>query len=328
VIAFVRFSIYLCLLAASCVPANCECDYGAVAKLAQSLNATDIAELTKDAKNGNAAAQYMLGTALSRGQPIPQNESAGAYWIEQAAKSGYASAEFLLGALYEKGMGVKEDRNQAFVWYRKAAEGGDCRGQDVIGHDYLDRKEPDYEKALEWLQRSAEQGFRQAQTDLGSLYENGDGVPRNDQLAAQWYQKAQERCQTTLPPDPPFTPPFPYQQNLSKGSFWYGTEKLWTGLHVAGTWGGLQNNKGYREKVFWFRQGYDARTEPKPALTVTGRRLDGDTATFTVLDATNAYSPGSWSAMLTAFEIPTAGCWELRGDYHGDSLSFIVWVEP
>jgi hypothetical protein len=156
---------------------------------------------------------------------------------------------------------------------------------------------------------------------------NHRGIFQVDALAMQSQPNAHESCPTTLPPDPPFTPPVPYQQKLSDNAFWYGTGKLWTGLHVSGLWGGLRNDKGYREKVFWFRQGYEARVEPKPALTVTGRRLDGESAVFTVSDATNAYMSGR-AAMLTAFQIPTAGCWELTGEYHGDTLSFVVWVEP
>lgn len=156
---------------------------------------------------------------------------------------------------------------------------------------------------------------------------NHQGIFQVNALAMQPQLNAHESCPTTVPPDPPFTPPLPYQQKLIDGEFWYGTEKLWTGLHVSGLWGGLRNDKGYREKVFWFRQGYVYRIEPKPALTVTGRRLDGESAVFTVSRATNAYFSGQ-SAMLTAFEIPTAGCWELTGEYHGDTLSFVVWVDP
>lgn len=156
---------------------------------------------------------------------------------------------------------------------------------------------------------------------------NHRGAFQIDAFAMHPQSNANESCPTTLPPDPPFMPPLVYQEQLSDGAFWYGTEKLWTGLHVSGLWRGLRNDKGYREKVFWFRQGYTYRVEPKPALTVTGRRLDGESAVFTVSDATNAFISGR-SAMLTAFEIPTAGCWELTGDYHGDTLSFVVWVEP
>ena len=33
-------------------------------------------------------------------------------------------------------------------------------------------------------------------------------------------------------------------------------------------------------------------------------------------------------AMVTAFEIPTAGCWELTAHYRGHTLMFITSVKP
>ncbi len=136
---------------------------------------------------------------------------------------------------------------------------------------------------------------------------------------------AHRSCAITAPPVPLFRPPLPYPQTLPQDSFWYGSEKLWTNLPADGVWHGLRNEKGYRTKVFWFRRGYDARTEPEPALIVTGHRLDGDTPAFAITEATNAF-PTPRAAMLTAFEIPSSGCWQITGEYHGDSLSFIVWV--
>jgi len=320
---------HLLLFAASCILAYGECDQSALAKQTQALKPADIAGITKNAESGDVAAQYLLGTVLLWGQFAPRNEPAGLNWIQRAAKSGYPEAEFSLGDLYQHGRVVEYDRNEASLWYQRAAEQGDCRAQYAIGREYLRRKQPDYQSALQWLQSSAEQGYRPAQTDLGKLYESGDGVPHNYALAAEWYQRAHRRCNTTPPPNPPFTPPAPYPQPLPKGWFWYGTEKLWTGLDVAGNWDGVQTEKGYRNKFAWFRRGYDVHTEPKPALTISGRRLDGEAASFSFSDAANNFGGSSGPAgMMSAFEIPTPGCWEITGDYHGDTLRFVVWVEP
>ena len=138
-------------------------------------------------------------------------------------------------------------------------------------------------------------------------------------------------CLTTLPPNPPFTPPGP-QRTIPAGQFfWYGTEALWTMLPISGAWNGLPYSpeaKGYVQKVGWWRQGYNNRTEPKPKLIVTGRRLDGDAPALAVSDATNAYSPDIGSAMLVGIHIPTHGCWEITGHYGGHTLTLIVSVEP
>jgi hypothetical protein len=98
-------------------------------------------------------------------------------------------------------------------------------------------------------------------------------------------------------------------------------------------WRGLghynPDTEGYRQKVFWWREGYDINTEPEPKLVVTGRLLDGnESSSFAFSDATNAYNPDIGSAMLTGIDIPNYGCWEITGHYKGQSLSFVVSVEP
>src|SRR5262249_55048374 len=44
--------------------------------------------------------------------------------------------------------------------------------------------------AAQWYQKAASQGYAPAQIDLGSLYEQGKGVPKDPQLALNWYRKA------------------------------------------------------------------------------------------------------------------------------------------
>jgi hypothetical protein len=142
-----------------------------------------------------------------------------------------------------------------------------------------------------------------------------------------------ETCPVTRPPDDPFLPPAPYPTDLRENDFWLGTEKLWIPLHYPEVWKWAPHQPGHEqevqpltEKVFWWRVGYDVHAEPRPNLKVTGRRLDGPAPPLMVMPATNAYT-GTWS-MLTGVYAPAPGCWEITGDYQGDKLSFIVWVEP
>jgi hypothetical protein len=146
-------------------------------------------------------------------------------------------------------------------------------------------------------------------------------------------------CLPTLPSNPPFVPPdapASPQQNLAliTQSFWHGSESLWTLLPMSGTWKGLSHyslsTKGFRQKVFWWSEGYDWRAEPKakPSLIVTGRRLDGDSPSFAVSNATNAFNADMGSAMLVGVDIASNGCWEITGHYGGHTLSFVISVEP
>ena len=45
----------------------------------------------------------------------------------------------------------------------------------------------DYKEALKWYQKSAEQGFPTAQLGLGFMYDYGHGVPQDNIYAHMWY---------------------------------------------------------------------------------------------------------------------------------------------
>jgi hypothetical protein len=85
----------------------------------------------------------------------------------------------------------------------------------------------------------------------------------------------------------------------------------------------------YRDKLFWWRQGYIGATEQRPELIVSGRKLDGEAPPANVSRATNAYHKdfGGW-AMLVMVEFPESGCWELTGLYKGQTATFVVRVGP
>ena len=74
-----------------------------------------------------------------------------------------------------------------------------------------------------------------------------------------------------------FVPPSPYESNAGAGTFWFGTDRLWTNLPANGTWRlghYTPSDPTFSQKLFWWRQGYDWRTEPQPNLKVTGTLCD------------------------------------------------------
>jgi hypothetical protein len=85
-------------------------------------------------------------------------------------------------------------------------------------------------------------------------------------------------------------------------------------------------NEIYRDKVFWWRKGYDWRTENPPQLKVSGKRLDAPAPPLYADGANAAFI--KIPAIVTGIDIPTIGCWEITGDYKGDKLTFVVWVVP
>ncbi|HJR80490.1 MAG TPA: hypothetical protein VJ821_10485 [Anaerolineales bacterium] len=136
-------------------------------------------------------------------------------------------------------------------------------------------------------------------------------------------------CPVTTLQDPAFVPPSPYDTLEIEGSFWYGSNSLWTAIPKDGIWWGLPHNpSGYTQKVFWWREGYVWTEEPEPDLIVTGERLDAPAPALISSKGTNAYASDIGSAMLVGVDFPTLGCWKLIGKYADAELSFVVWVAP
>ena len=50
----------------------------------------------------------------------------------------------------------------------------------------------DYAEAGKWYRKSADQGYAQAENNLGILYYYGQGVAKDYTEAAKWYRKAAE----------------------------------------------------------------------------------------------------------------------------------------
>ncbi len=142
-------------------------------------------------------------------------------------------------------------------------------------------------------------------------------------------------CPVTVPPANPFTPPAPYEPGMNPNGFWFGTEKLWTALRKSGVWPWVPHGPGHEhqvqpltDKIFWWSVDFNWKKEEYPELKVTGRRLDGDAPPLLTLPTTNAIGGDETAAMLTGVYVPAPGCWEITGDYKGEKLSFVVWVQP
>ena len=50
-----------------------------------------------------------------------------------------------------------------------------------------------YTEAVKWYQKAADQGDAVAQSFLGFMYEDGQGMPKNLSEAKKWYQKAADQ---------------------------------------------------------------------------------------------------------------------------------------
>jgi hypothetical protein len=77
------------------------------------------------------------------------------------------------------------------VW-QPSADQGDKEAQTNIGEIYERGvgAAPDYEKAAYWYQKAADQGYSRALINLGFLYEQGRGVAKDPAMALQLYRRA------------------------------------------------------------------------------------------------------------------------------------------
>ena len=75
------------------------------------------------------------------------------------------------------------------------AEQGYALAQSNLGWMYANGEgvPQNYKTAIKWFTLAAEQGFAVAQNNLGWMYYNGDGVPQNDKTALKWYTLAAEQ---------------------------------------------------------------------------------------------------------------------------------------
>ena len=97
--------------------------------------------------------------------------------------------------MFYYGKGVPQDYNEAIRWYRKSADQGDAMAQYGLAFMY-DRGTglpQDYAEAVRWGRKAAEQGNAMAQSYLGFSHAQGHGVSQDYAEAVRWYRKAAEQ---------------------------------------------------------------------------------------------------------------------------------------
>jgi hypothetical protein len=101
----------------------------------------------------------------------------------------------MVGIMYFNGQGVPQDYAEAVKWYRKAADQGYAEAQTNLGFMYANGHgvPQDYAEAAKWYCKAADQGNVSDQYNLGYMYSKGEGVPQDYAEAAKWYRKAADQ---------------------------------------------------------------------------------------------------------------------------------------
>ena len=167
----------------------------------------EMQELVKQAENGNELAQY----ELKDNKEIAWSQRV--HWLEQSALRGMTFAMYSVGIKYlkpgfvyrlHKAMGLEESsrkyytkikRQIAFKLLRKAADQGLAPAQYAVARQlYLSRNGKDDEKRVriaEWLKQSADQQYAPAEYVFGSMIYKGQLVPKDQDVAMKYWQRAQ-----------------------------------------------------------------------------------------------------------------------------------------
>jgi serine/threonine protein kinase len=110
-----------------------------------------------------------------------------------AAQSNDPDAENLLGQIYEQGLNGPKDDKQALQWYQKSAEQGNVEAENSVGYFFTMGKgtQASDADAVYWFRAAAEKGLPKAEKNLGDMYYQGRGVQQADKREAfEWYQRA------------------------------------------------------------------------------------------------------------------------------------------
>jgi uncharacterized protein len=85
------------------------------------------------ADQGNAQAQYLIGTLYFKGWGVPQDDTVALKWFRLSADQGSHNGLGALGSMYFMGRGVPQDYVLAHMYFNlSAARGGSAERRDSV----------------------------------------------------------------------------------------------------------------------------------------------------------------------------------------------------
>ncbi|MGH8710942.1 MAG: tetratricopeptide repeat protein [Burkholderiales bacterium] len=107
------------------------------------------------------------------------------------------SSNVQLSMSFQNGVNAygRKDYTTALGIFRGLADQGDARAQTNLGLMYQrgEGVARDDAEAVKWYRKAADQGFVTAQFNLGYMYSKGIGVANDDTKAVKWYRKAADQ---------------------------------------------------------------------------------------------------------------------------------------
>ena len=155
-------------------------------------------QLEQLAEDGDAYAQYVIGTAYRDGGLLIPDTVKAQKLLERAAKQDLDAAQYALGKLYLSDDADVHDPAKGIYWLKRSADNGNDFAAYRLGKEYLSGKNTikDAETAVSYLRQAADNGSTYAQYLLGKLTLMGEGVPKDMDAAYEWFAAARDNGHT------------------------------------------------------------------------------------------------------------------------------------
>ena len=158
------------------------------------LEERDVAaeQLEQLAEDGDAYAQYIIGTAYRDGGLLIPDMVKAQKLLERAAEQDLDVAQYALGKLYLSDEADVHDSAKGIYWLKRSADNGNDFAAYRLGKEYLSGKNTvkDAKTAVSYLRQAADNGSTYAQYLLGKLTLMGEGVPKDMDAAYEWFAAA------------------------------------------------------------------------------------------------------------------------------------------
>ncbi|MCP5380969.1 MAG: sel1 repeat family protein [Kordiimonadaceae bacterium] len=136
-------------------------------------------KLSEMASEGDGEAQYHLGMLYNNGIGTSKDIDKAYYWFKKSTEANDPLGAYKLGCYFagQAGDVVEYDAKKALKYKLIAADAGYSYAQHDVALYYLQYGEND--KAIEYITKSAHQGFRNAFEVLANLNYEGTIIPKN-----------------------------------------------------------------------------------------------------------------------------------------------------
>jgi TPR repeat protein len=142
---------------------------------------------SKAAENGFAQAQYNLAGMYHFGEGTEIDTQKAFDWYKKSAENGFATAWLNLGELYLEGEGTEKDIQKAISSFTKAADDGNSEASFELSQLLI---LDDPIKAIDYLEKSASDGFEPAWNNLAVHYLKDSKAAQKVAEAIDWLNKA------------------------------------------------------------------------------------------------------------------------------------------